>query len=204
MRFFEELTSKILWFVLGLILLSFGYIFVIINFLNPPKLLIGAGYVAILNIWLKPKTNQIITNPTIVNTSPNPTPTTITNNPQTKQTKEDLISALAQAEEIEIINPQELVRGGIHKIHAGLTPERSTGYESALTQEFKFHNVNKTQEIAGFFEVPKTGYYHFKVFGTKPELGNTDTRLRVRVNGAKVHNENRSIYLQQGWHALNF
>jgi len=176
MKFFSEFSNKIIWAIVSV-------------------LLIGVGYLAILNIWLKPKSKPVMVS------TPNPT---ITNTPKTQQTKEDLISALAKAEEIEVINPQELVQGGIHKIHAGLTPERSTSYETVLTQEFKFREVNKSQEISGFFEVPKTGYYLFKVFGTKPELGNTDTRLRLRINGATIRNEKESVYLQKGWHNLNF
>lgn len=52
----------------------------------------------------------------------------------------------------------------------------------------------------------KSGYYHFKIFGIKPNLVPVITELRtirLRINGAVVYSENQGVYLPKGWHNFN-
>ncbi|MDJ0717501.1 MAG: hypothetical protein QNJ54_25320 [Prochloraceae cyanobacterium] len=206
MRFFVELSNKIIWVVVS-------------------ALLIGSGYVAFLNFWLKPKPLQVATKPiptstkpitpsttapTLPNSQPQPSSsvqqtTSAQNINENPDSKSNLIPALVRAEEIELITPKKMVKGAILKIYEDDTPERSLATKVFKTNELKLLDSNKIQQLSAFFSVPENGYYYFKVFGIKSKnVRPSSTYFVFRINGQDNKNSEQAVYLEKGWHEINF
>jgi len=194
MRFFSHISNKIIWAIASL-------------------LLIGAGYVAILNFWLKPKPNQITINPPTINTSPTlksqpqpvnkiyPNPTQNINIQKLQQ--DNLTPALALPNEIAI-KQENLVRGASLKIFEERNFIRSKPSKVISINQLKLSQVDRPQELTAYFEIPESGYYYFKIFGIK-DYRNSWIKLPLRIDGALVDRNNKQpIYLEKGWSKLNF
>jgi len=209
MKFFEELTSKILWLVLGLILLSCGYLFVIKNFLNPPKI-----------STIPAQTNP---NPT-ANTpqkNPDPTPTDWKPNLDPAQTTIDPSSSplnwqpnLNQISSSKVISvPRRLERGAVLSIYENeikeVNPDPSLYQPKSRIEMSDLRLVEWTdsefQSVSGFFFVPEDGTYKFEIEQAKLlEKYKERNLLNLSINGVPFKSyRGGEIGLQAGWHHVN-
>lgn len=201
MRFFGELSNKIIWAIVSV-------------------LLIAAGYVAVLNIWLKPKPIPISTssNSPSTNTNTNPLPqsqvrpldqdrgVSSTKIEKTQTSNDDFIPALAKGNEINLIKPKQLERGGILKIFRPFEVPLRNAPKEILPNTNTLLNREETQELNGLFFIPEDGLYNFKVYGINFQSISKDDRIRtfLRVDGAAIENFSNPIYLQKGWYDFTF
>jgi len=218
MRFFSDISNKLIWVFVTLLLLA-------------------AGYVAVLNFWLKPKNNQVSNNPQLtinpqsnqqskqtntntqtINSTPQQTNTntqtinstsqqTNTNTQTTNQVSQTVTSlapALAQANEVELVVPQTLVKGAILEVFDNQIPNRSVPEKTTIIDELKLSDTEKVQQLTAFFFIPETGHYHFKVYGINKKNKNKRTFFPLRIDGAMVYNPEQRLLLDKGWHQLNF
>lgn len=216
MQFVNGLFSKILWGLLVVVLLAGGYIFLVRNLVKPP---------------------QIATTPT----QPNPTspPTPIPSNSSSSQVDtddfnptlvdgtdsdsnsstdvEDMLPALAQAEDVVLEMPQKLEPGGILKYYLNTDDARypdSIKYspvEVYKTEGLELvsveRNSNNFQEVEGYFRVKETGYYNFLVNVPQKWKGHDlDSReVKLKIDGFVLPSTlGGKVYLEKGWHKIAF
>lgn len=198
MKFFGEFYNKIIWAIASV-------------------LLIACGYVAILNIWLKPKPIPVTatqSNLPAATNNKSQTNSISTNQTDSNQTKakenpsseDNLIRALAPANEVNLINPKQLEKGGTLSLFPTYHSPLRNAPHKIITNTNTLINQEATQELNGFFKVPEDGFYHFKVYGLNNRAFSQyeKTRAFARINGVAINNNSNSIYLTEGWHHFTF
>ncbi len=191
MQFLNQLTSKILWALLIVALLVGGYIFLVKSLVKPPQI---ASTPQPTNPnptpTPTPNTNPNDFNPSLVDNS---SATTSTNDPVYK---EDLLPAIAQAEDVVIEVPQKLEKGGILKLYINndgnkypdpilYSPDKILKTEglSLIGNDRK----EVFQEVSGYFLVPEDGNYNFTLDFPSNWYWAKDTRnLRAKIDGVML------------------
>ena len=210
MQFLNQLTSKILWALLIVALLVGGYVFLVKSLVKPP---------------------QIASTPQPTNPNPTPTPTPNTNpndfnpslvdnsDPNTSNSsgavyEEDLLPAIAQAEDVVISVPQKLEKGGILKMFinndGNKYPDPILYSPSKVLKTEGLSPVGNDkkevfQEVSGYFLVPENGNYNFTLDFPSNWYWAKDTRnLRAKIDGVMLPTTRGGrVSLEKGWHKIN-
>ena len=229
MRILEEISSKLFWLFLTLLLLTGGYVFIVKNFLNPPKI---ASIPNVTTAPTKPTTPNIQPNSARDISPPETKPSTPETNPETnpndwqpelettsKQNTQEVakIRELKPPSERIISIPKKLKRGAILSIYENEIEETNPEphlYQPKLVLEIPalrfagwFHLRNEFQEVRGFFYVPSDGTYNFSVANISHLKDKYLERifLSLSIDGITFPSrEGGQINLESGWHLINF
>jgi len=213
--FFEQIVNGLLWFILLAILLGSGYVFLVRNFLNPPKTAtIPSGQ----------PNNPPNNNPNLTTkNSPNPPQITQPIQQPTQQQKplqdNEQLSIKRQASVLServITIPRELERGAILSIYENeieeTNPEPHLYEPKSIIKTPHFNltnwhpNKGEFQEVKGFFYVPEDETYQFDVSQISHLEGKYKDRilLSLSIDGITFANrQGGKIDLQAGWHHIN-
>ena len=214
MQFVNGLFSKILWGLLILVLLAGGYIFLVRNLVKPPQI-----------ATTPTQPNSTLPPPTPSNSNPSPQVTgnnvddfnpTLVDETNAIDPEEDMLPALAQAEDVVLEMPEKLEPGGVLKVF--LDPEKTKNHSSFTSSPIQVYNtgglefvyledIRKFQEVEGYFQVKETGYYNFLVNipedWNKTKLGVSN--LRILIDGFTLDSSlGGKVYLEKGWHKIGF
>jgi len=227
-RFFEEISNKIIWVVLVLVFLSLGYVFLVRNFLNPPKTSKNPTNPTKINP-INPVSND--NNPTtpvapVISTPDNSTPVTT---PDTQETTFDpleinnpndwqpTIKKIPKPSKKVIPVPKKLERGAVLSIYENeieeLNPEPHLYEPKSVVKisdlRFSYWNPKKGefQEVTGYFYIPESGNYKFYISG----ISHFDNKyydrnfLSLSINGIALSNrKGGNLNLEKGWHYISF
>lgn len=215
MRFFSDLTNKLFWFVLGVIFLSFGYLFVIRNFLNPPKISTVPS--------IPPQTTpnpQVVSHPSNV---PSSNPVDWQPNLDRSQTKtseknpldwQPNLDTMPAGKVIEV--PKRLTKGAILYVYENEIDETNPDpdlYRPKLKLKMPSLRLvewfdSEFQNATGFFYVPEDGTYKFAIEQVKKLKLFREYKernlLKLSINGTPFKRyEGGTISLEKGWHYVN-
>ena len=185
-NFFGSVTSKILWLVVGLLVIGGAAAWFIKGFLAPPDLGSQSNAPSLVTAPDPDKSatplatsteEESVTSIATANEEPNSigeteivesSPTTVTSN----SSQEDMIPAITQAEDVVVEVPDKIEKGGVLKIytnHDNSDYPDTVRYSPTDIQEtsgltFAGNNDRKKfQEVSGFIVVPESGEYNFNV-----------------------------------------
>ena len=192
MRIFGDIVRKIIWIVIAL-------------------LLIGGGFVAILKLFFSnpnQTTTSTLANPNNkpISTS-NPTNSNSNNNSQNTTALSSYISALAQAEEVELIRSNKLEKGAVLRLYDSPNLGRATTTKVMNISEMRFLGVEQCQSLEAFFEAPENSQYIFNLVGfnryENHYRSKADQELLIRINGHTLENSAKGqLFLNKGWHSV--
>ena len=184
-KFLDELISKVLWMMLGFILLLAGYNYLVSNLIKPPKLASNS------------------------NQSPNKHPSNYPNH-----AARALPTSNPEPEPILKV-PRKLEKGGILKIYQNIdrniypNPLRYTPNQVIETDGLELTSLEKDshffQEVSGYFKVAQDGDYNFILNTPKTwDKENLEiNKLSIKIDGYILElPTGGKIYLEKGWHKI--
>lgn len=209
MQFLNQLTSKILWAILIVALLVGGYVFLVRTLVKPPQIASTNTPQPINpNPTPTPNTNPNDFNPSLVDNS-----SATESNSNDPVYEEDLLPAIAQAEDVVISVPQKLERGGILKMYinndGNKYPDPILYSPSKILKTdglSPLGNDNKEvfQEVSGYFLVPEDGSYNFTIDFPSNWYIKETRHIRAKIDGVLLPTvRGGRLSLEKGWHKIN-
>ena len=213
MRILEDLGTKLFWLFVTVLLLGCGYVFLVRNFLNPPKI---ASIPNVTTTTPIPPSQSTTTQSSDPN---NWSPQLKDNNgtvSQTSKSHSPKIQEISQPKARIIEVPKKLKKGALVYVYKNeieeTNPETHLYQPKEIIELNNFNLVanlkNEFQEVRGFFYVPKTSTYAFKLSKkqlniSQHELGDKILFL-LSIDGITLPNlDGEKVNLEAGWHSIN-
>ena len=221
MKVFGDIGSKFVWFIVIVLAVGFGYVFVLKNFLNPPPATVlpvspSSSPAQALSPAQSPNSVSASPlagepSPTLVPDSENSSTVNNVSSSSTTDTESSPMPALALPDEVALKVPQKLEKGGVLKIYDNNDGNDSPDpvmYSPTKVVQTKGMSVieldrGQFQEVSGYFLVKDTGNYNFTV---GPDLVPylRLSNLRTRIDGSTLPNvKGGRVALEEGWHQVS-
>ncbi len=215
MKVFGDIGSKFVWFIIIVLAVGFGYVFVLRNFLNPPPAAVSSvpSPTSTLNPPAQlpaPAASSGVNEPapTLVPDSEN---SSTVSNVTSTDIELSPMPALALPDQVALKVPEKLEKGGLLKIYdnndgnENPDPIMYSPTKVVKTQGISAIELNRGQfqEVSGYFLVKDTGNYNFTV---GPDLVPylRLSNIRTRIDGATLPNvKGGRVSLESGWHQVS-
>ncbi len=176
-KFFDELISKILWTILGLLMILGGYNYLVSNLIKPPQL----------------NSNQAQHNPTNQNVIP-----------AIPQLQEPILQAPKKLEKGGILKIYQNIDRNIYPNPLQYTPDKIIKTDGLELMSLA-KDSNLFQEASGYFSVNRNGNYNFIL--NIPETWDKENlkihKLSIKIDGYILESPiGGGIYLEKGWHKI--
>lgn len=223
MRIFSDVGSKFVWFIIVVLAVGFGYVFVLRNFLNPPPATVAPVSTSSSPVQpLAPaqSPNSVATSsgtgepsPILVPNSENSSSVDNTNSSSTS-TDSSPMPALALPDEVALKVPKKLEKGGLLKVYVNNdnneTPDPIQYSPSKVLKTPGLSVINTSdrsefQEVSGYFLVEKPGNYNLTIDYPQSYYWARLSNFRTKIDGIPLPtSKGGRVALDRGWHHVSF
>lgn len=222
MRIFSDIGSKFVWFVIAALIVGFGYVFVLKNFLNPPPATVSpispsSSPVQALAPAQSPaplaaNSGTGEPSPILVPDSEN---SSTVDDPNSLATSADSspMPALALPDEVALKVPEKLEKGALLKVYVNNDDNQSPDpiqYSPSKVLKtpglsvINTSNRSEFQEVSGYFLVEEPGNYNLTVDYPQNYYWAKLSNFRTKVDGISLPTpKGGRVALDEGWHHVS-
>lgn len=217
MKVFGDIGSKFVWFIIIVLAVGFGYVFVLRNFLNPPPAAVSS--VPSPSSTLNPPAQLPAPAASSGVNEPAPTlvPDSENSSPVSNVTSTDIESspmpALALPDQVALKVPEKLEKGALLKIYVNNDDNQSPDpIEYSPSKVLKTpglsvistSNRSEFQEVSGYFLVEKPGNYNLTVNYPQDYYWAKLSNFRTKIDGISLPTpKGGRVALAPGWHQVS-
>lgn len=222
MKIFSDIGSKFVWFIIVLLAVGFGYVFVLKNFLNPPPATVApvstsssptqALAPAQSPAPLAANSGTGEPSPILVPDSENSS-LDDANSLATDGADSSPMPALALPDEVALKVPEKLEKGALLKVYVNNddneNPDPIQYSPSKVLKTTGLSLINTSdrsefQEVSGYFLVEKSGNYNLTIDYPQNYYWARLSNFRTKVDGIPLQTpKGGRVALDEGWHHVS-
>lgn len=225
MKVFSDIGSKFIWFIIVILAVGFGYVFVLRNFLNPPPATVSpvspsSSPVQALSPAPSPDSVAINSNtgepsPTLVpdNENSSNVDDVSSSTTSTTDTESSPMPALALPDEVALKVPEKLEKGALLKVYVNnddneypdpIQYSPSKVLKTPGLSVVSTSNRSEFQEVSGYFLVEKPGNYNLTVSYPQDYYWAKLSNFRTKIDGISLPTpKGGRVALDPGWHHVS-
>ena len=223
MKVFGDIGSKFVWFIIIVLAVGFGYVFVLKNFLNPPPAAVlpvspSSSPAQALSPAQSP--DPVAANPLPVPGEPSPILVPDSENSSVNSVSststtdtESPMPALALPDEVALKVPEKLEKGALLKVYINNDDNESPDpIEYSPSKVLKTpglalvntSNRSEFQEVSGYFLVEKPGNYNLTISYPQNYYWARLSNFRTKIDGISLPtSKGGRVALEPGWHHVS-
>lgn len=223
MKVFGDIGSKFVWFIVIVLAVGFGYVFILKNFLNPPPATVlpvspSSSPAQALSpaqspnsVSASPLTGE--PSPILVPDSENSSTVNNVSSSSTTDIESSPMPALALPDQVALKVPEKLEKGALLKVYVNNDDNESPDpIEYSPSKVLKTpglalvntSNRSEFQEVSGYFLVEKPGNYNLTVSYPQEYYWAKLSNFRTKIDGISLPTpKGGRVALEPGWHHVS-
>lgn len=223
MKIFSDIGSNFVWFIIVLLAVGFGYVFVLKNFLNPPPATVAPVSTSPSPTQALPpaqQPNSLVASsstgepsPILVPDSENSSTVDDSNSLATSGADSSPMPALALPDEVALKVPEKLEKGALLKVYVNNddneNPDPIQYSPSKVLKTPGLSLINTSdrsefQEVSGYFLVEKPGNYNLTIDYPQNYYWAKLSNFRTKIDGIPLATpKGGRVALDEGWHHVS-